>query len=88
MMIAEHQVKLTDIHSLIKHVPSYPISVARLLELARKRRVNTEVISFYKAFPENVVFEDKDDLDAKTEAVQIMQSENPPAEDEVRGAED
>ena len=88
MVIAEHQAKLTDMHSLINQVPGYPISVKRLLELARQRRINREVISFYRAFPDTVVFADKDDLDAKTEAVQIMQSENPPAEDEIRGAED
>jgi len=88
MVIAEHQAKLTDMRSLINQVPRYPISVKRLLELANQRRINREVIRFYKAFPDNVVFTDKDDLDAKTEAVQIMQSENPPAEDEIRGAED
>jgi hypothetical protein len=88
MVIAEHQAKLTDIRDLINQVPSYPISVKRLLDLAGRKRVDREVISFYRAFPDNVVFEDKDDLDAKTEAVQLMQSENPPAEDEIRGAED
>lgn len=88
MVIAEHQAKLTDIHSLIDQVPRYPISVKRLVALARKRRVNREVIIFYKAFSDSIVFTDRDDLDAKTEAIQIIQGENPPPEDEVRGAED
>ena len=88
MIIAENQAKLTDLRSLINQVPSYPISVAHLLELARHSRINKEVIGFYNAFPSSAVFTDKDDILARTEAVEIMQSQNPPIEDEVRGAED
>lgn len=88
MIVAQHQAKLTDIQSLIDKIPSYPISVKRLLELARQSRINKEVIRFYKAFPESAIFTDKDDMVARTEAIEIMQSQNPPAEDEVRGAED
>lgn len=88
MVIAEHQVKLTDIHDFISQIPSFPISVAGLIEIGYKKRVDQEVISFYKAFPENVVFKDKEDLVASTEIIQIMHTEDSPAEDEVRGAED
>ena len=88
MVSAIHQVRLSDIDSLVKHVPRYPISVNRLLELARQRRINRAVISFYKAFPESAVFVDKDDILSRSEAVDIMQREDQPLEDEVRGAED
>ena len=88
MVIAEHQAKLTDIQNLINQVPRFPISVKRLLEVAKQSRINKEVITFYQAFPESAIFSDRDDMLSRTEAVEIMQSENQPAEDEVRGAED
>jgi hypothetical protein len=88
MVIADNQLKLADIMSLTRQVPRYPISVKRLLELAKAQSFNKAVISFYKAFPENAVFTDKDDMLSRTEAIEIMQSQNPPPEDYVRGSED
>jgi len=88
VVIAQHQAKLTDIHSLIEQIQSYPVTIKRLLETARQNRVSKEVISFYKSFPESAVFTDKEDILARTEAIEIMESQVSPTEDEVHGAED
>jgi hypothetical protein len=88
MILTNSQPRLNDIYQLAEQVPRYPISVKVLLDLARQKRMNRKVISFYEAFPKDEVFTDKDDVIGRTEAVEIMRSEDPPLEDEVRGAED
>jgi hypothetical protein len=88
MILTNSQPRLNDIYQLAEQVPRYPISVRVLLDLARQKRMNRTVINFYETFPKDEVFTDKDDVIGRTEAVEIMQNENPPLEDEVRGAED
>jgi len=88
MILTESQPRLADVYRLAEQVPRYPVSVKILLDLARQKRMNRKVINFYEAFPQDEVFADKDDVIGRTEAVEIMQNEDPPQEDEVRGAED
>lgn len=88
MILTDSQPRLNDFYRLADQVPRYPISVKVLLDLARQKRMDRKVINFYETFPEDGVFTDKDDVIGRTEAVEIMRSESPPLEDEVRGAED
>ncbi|HLG91254.1 MAG TPA: DUF2795 domain-containing protein, partial [Candidatus Saccharimonadales bacterium] len=70
ILLEEHP-SLTDLHSLITKVPSFPITVKQLLELAKKKGAPKAVIDFYRAFPEDEIFEDKDDLISRTESVEM-----------------
>lgn len=88
MILLASQPRLADLHHLINDIRSYPISIRRLLGLASRKQVAPEVIDFYKNFPENIIFKDRDDLLARTEQVEILRRENQPEEDVVRGAED
>jgi hypothetical protein len=87
MIAVDSQPKLTDLQKLISQIPKYPISVHRLIELASRKRVRPEVINFYREFPDDEIFNNKDDIEARTEQVEILQHENPP-EEFFRGFED
>lgn len=81
------QPKPNDLQNLIAQIPKYPISVHRLLELAARKRAKPSVINFYREFPDDLKFNNEDDLVARTEQVEILQHENPP-EEFFRGFED
>ncbi|MDB5160749.1 MAG: hypothetical protein JWO96_129 [Candidatus Saccharibacteria bacterium] len=87
ILLATHP-QLSDLHRLIDEIPRYPISAHKLRVVARRKKFAPEVIDFYKLFPGDQVFKNKDDIIARTEVVEIMQTENPPAEDVVHGSED
>jgi hypothetical protein len=87
MIAIDSHTKLTDLQDLISQIPKYPISVHRLLELAARKRAKKTVINFYSSFPDDQVFNNEDDLVARTEQVDILQHENPP-EEFFRGFED
>lgn len=72
---------LNDLHTLIAKVPGFPISVKQLVELAKKKGAPKAVIDFYGAFPDDEIFEDKDDLTSRTESVEIMHHQTAPQED-------
>lgn len=72
---------LTDLHSLISKVPVYPISAKQLIDLASQKRVPKPVIDFYKAFPPDEVFEDKEDLLSRTEHVEMLHHQASPKEE-------
>jgi hypothetical protein len=88
MIILETHPQLADLHKLIDEVPRYPISARRLRVVARRKNFSPEVIYFYKRFSPDVVFKNKDDITARTELVEILQTEDPINEDVVHGAED
>lgn len=71
-MILDNQPSLADIEALINQVPEFPFSVKRLVKLAREEHFPEEVVRFYEAFPLDEVFEDPEDLVARTEQVEIM----------------
>ena len=75
MIILNSQPTLTDLEALISKVPSFPFSVKQLIRLAREAHFPEEVINFYKTFPKDEVFEDAEDLIARTEQVEMMQHE-------------
>ena len=75
MILAHSQPRLSDIEALIVRVPQFPYSVKQLIKLAREEHFPKEVISFYKSFPSDEVFEDSEDLAARTEQIEIMMHE-------------
>jgi hypothetical protein len=87
MLVIDSQPKLTELHRLIGDV-SFPINIKTLVRTARLKRYNDEVIDFYKAFPPDQVFFDRDELEARTEQIEILHTQTSAYEDEVRGAED
>lgn len=80
VLLEEHPL-LTDLHTLINKVPSYPISVKQVVGLAQKKSTPKNVVDFYKAFPEDEVFEDKDDLLTRTENLEILHHQTAPREE-------
>ncbi|MEX0881573.1 MAG: hypothetical protein WDZ34_01725 [Candidatus Saccharimonadales bacterium] len=80
ILLEEHP-SLTDLHSLITKVPSFPITVKQLVELAQKKAAPKPVIDFYKAFPDDEIFEDKDDLISRTESVEMLHHQTAPREE-------
>lgn len=75
MILLRNQPTLSDIEALIKRVPHFPYSVKQLLRLAQEEHFPESVISFYKTFPSDEVFEDPEDLMARTEQVELMRDE-------------
>ncbi|HET9721846.1 MAG TPA: hypothetical protein VFP32_02340, partial [Candidatus Saccharimonadales bacterium] len=77
-----------QLQSLIGKVRAYPVSVGQILELAARSKVPKEVKDFYRAFPDDEVFESKDDLAARTEQVELLRSEDDMPQEIERCAEE
>lgn len=75
MVLAHNQPRLSDIEALIAQVPQFPYSMKQLIKLAHEEHFPEEVISFYKSFPSDEVFEDPEDLATRTEQVEMMRDE-------------
>jgi hypothetical protein len=88
MIALSSQLRANDINHLISAVPKYPISVKSLISIASRKKLSKEVINFYRVFPDTVVFDNADDIAARTEQIEILRNEQQPLEDNVRGAED
>jgi hypothetical protein len=86
-VIVKRQPLLTDLRSVIDAVPRFPITVKQLVELARRKKAPDAAVAFYKSFPDDGVFEDKDDLLSRTESVEILRPQSAPAE-EMRAPEE
>jgi len=73
-----------SLNSFIARVSSFPLSARQLVEYAASVRAPKEVIEFYKKFTPDRIFEDKEDLSASTEQVDILRREEPgmPREEE------
>jgi hypothetical protein len=74
-MTLQGQPSLTQLNRLIEKVPSYPISVPDLLHLAKASKQPKEVLDFYKTFNRDQVFESPDDLQGRSEQVEVMRQE-------------
>lgn len=66
------QPTLTQLNRLIRLVPAYPVSVSKLLDIARASRQPKEVVNFYENFNHDQVFDDSDDLQNRSEQVELM----------------
>lgn len=80
ILLEEHPL-LTDLHTLIDKVSSFPISTKQLVDFAAQQEAPKAVIDFYSAFPSDERFKDKDDLIARTENVEILHHQTAPPED-------
>lgn len=63
---------LNQLNKLISQVSAYPVSIADLLNLARLTRQPKEVLDFYATFQPDQVFNDPDDLQSRSEQVEIL----------------
>ncbi len=81
MILLEDEPTLTDLHRLIGQVPSYPIAVKQLVDLALSNHAPKPVIEFYKSFPGDEIFSDKDDLMVTTDNVEMLRHQTAPAEE-------
>ena len=86
-VIVKQQPLLTDLHGVIDAVPRFPITVRQLVELARRKNAPGAAVDFYKSFPDDGVFEDKDDLLSRTESIEILRHQSAPRE-EMRAPEE
>ena len=63
---------LSELYGLIDKVPTYPLTVRKLLHLARETRASRDVINFYKSFSSDQVFESQEDLATLSELIDII----------------
>ena len=80
-ILLEEQPSITDLYTLINKVPKFPISVKKLTDIAKKEKTPKAVVDFYRAFPEDGVFDDKDDLISRTESIEILHHQTAPQEE-------
>lgn len=88
MILLQNEPMLRDLYSLAAKVPSFPIMANRLVELAKNWHFSKEVINFYRSFPRDEVFSDKEDLLTRTELVEALRHEQPPKETLLSSEED
>lgn len=88
MIASSSLLRTNDIKHLLNSVPNYPVSVKSLISIANRKKLSKGIIDFYRVFPDSLIFDNADDIVARTEQVEILQSEDQPVEDNVRGAED
>lgn len=72
---ATAQPSLSEISGFVSKVRTFPVSAGQLLQLARSSGASPKIVDFYKKFAPYRVFEDKDDLVASSEQVDILRSE-------------
>lgn len=66
------QPSLTQLNRLIRLVPAYPVSISKLLDIARASRQPKEVVNFYENFNHDQVFDSHDELQSRSEQVELM----------------
>lgn len=66
------QPSLTQLNRLIRLVPAYPITVSKLLKIAKSSRQPKEVINFYENFNHDQKFDSPDELQSRSEQVELM----------------
>jgi hypothetical protein len=89
MIYATALPSLSEISRFISKIDSFPVSAGQLIAKARDQEASPAIVNFYKKFAPYRVFEDKEDLAASSEQVDILRSEENkmPKEEEV-AAED
>ena len=66
---------LEDLYEFIGQVKGYPVSIEKLLAMARRLGAPDEVVSFYASFRPHRTFHDQDELLGCSEQVDIMRAE-------------
>lgn len=67
---------MAELYKLIDRVRQYPVSVEKLLRQAGSADVPSEVADFYGSFGDDQVFDNKEELIARTEQVALMRHED------------
>lgn len=80
-VLLKEEPTLTELHSLISKVSSYPIAANRLVNLAQRKGMSNAVVNFYKDFPQDEIFDDEDDLLSRTENLEILHHQTAPKEE-------
>ena len=75
MFIATMQPSLSQLQNFAAKVRTYPVSVRQLLDFADQKGEPKTVVNFFRSFPQDQVFDDKEDLASRTEQVKIMRQE-------------
>lgn len=83
MLMLATQPSLNELYNFIQKVPKYPLSVQRLLKLASDTGASKELVSFYRGFANDQVFDNEKDLAGRTELLEIMRREDMPKEVQV-----
>lgn len=71
---------LDELKGVIRKVPHYPVAAKDVTRLAESSGADHEVVEFYRSFPDDTVFEDKEDLLVRTEAIEAMARDDQPRE--------
>ena len=66
---------IDELHDLIEGVHAFPVSAASLADLAIAEGAGRRVVDFYRCFPDDQLFANRDDLIARSEQVQMMSAE-------------
>ena len=72
--------RLNELHAIIAKVPAYPITAGQLAELAEREHAHDSVINFYRSFALDEIFDNQEDLLARSEHIEIMHREDQPME--------
>ena len=64
--------KLSELTDLIDRVPEFPVTAEDMVELAFEEDSSGAVVDFYRNFHSGEIFEDKEDLEARSEQVALM----------------
>lgn len=75
MLAIDELPTIEELQDFTDSVDTYPVSAGALVKLATAEGAGRRVIDFYRSFPEDQVFIDKDDLASRSEQVQIMSTE-------------
>jgi len=66
------QPTITQLNRLIRLVPAYPVTISKLLKIAHSSRQPKEVVNFYENFDHDQVFHSSEDLQNRSEQVELM----------------
>jgi hypothetical protein len=66
---------IDELYDLIDSVSAFPVTAGNLAELAVAEGAGRRVIDFYRSFPHDQIFKDREDLQARSEQIQMMSAE-------------
>jgi hypothetical protein len=69
------QPSIKDLNKFISMVNSFPLTAGQLPKLAKQKGASPKVIEFYKRFAPDTTFDNKEDLAACSEQVELMREE-------------
>lgn len=74
------QPKLADLRALINKIDDFPVSAREVTNIAIRSGAKRAVVDFYRAFPRDTVFDDQEELTARSEQVEMLneESDQPP----------